>query len=324
MATTDIFQISKRERVAIAPEKTNYGEGGDFDNQGEVIGFEADFSPSNFSQGLQLIDNSGSGVREIHGYVEGTKDYPFNLSFTPLNLKSLIYILNVVDTGTAPNFTHTFNLGNSINTFGLEISRPTITDNVLKLKGGYVKSLSLSFEKHTGEDNGFVKINMECNAQDHELGTDKNTNIPVLSGNPFRFRHIKFTLNNSELVEVNNGEFTINNEIDENDFRYTNATLDRLKGKPIVKRFLVTGRINVNVKDNDFISKWQTAGIIANTKLELIKNANDNAEFVFKDFRIMEAVGGTGDGVQAVDLVFSAVGFTKIEVNDNIEHYEVQ
>lgn len=322
MATTE-FQIGKREVVGIV-EESSYGAGGDMANNGEVLGFNARVQPGEWSRGWSEILTAGEDSRKVAGYVTGRKDFPHNLVFNPSKWKFLKYFFDVSDSGSDP-YTHTFSLANTINSYELEWVKQHSTDPLqIRLGGGYGKSLTISFSKQTGEGEGSIEVNMNCNAQD-KLSFGSATSFTELNDSDiWRYHDVKLTIGGTEITELNSGSITIEQSIDENDFTYCNATLDRKKGQPIPKTFRVTGTFNINTKDTTFFDYWEADQVISGTnKIEFIKNAVSNyLNMEFENFRIRRAIKGTEfEGVNNVDVVWFAEGFSTLEAVDDEATY---
>ena len=136
--------------------------------------------------------------------------------------------------------------------------------------------------------------------------------------------HTNFTFEGNEVVEVNNGEITINNGIDENDSRYCNSTAGRNLSEPISKIHRITGRVNVNVKDNTYFTAWNGATELSSTnKLEFIKTAtSDEAVFDMSDVVVATENEPTQlEGVNNADVVYRASSFGSLVITDDIASY---
>jgi hypothetical protein len=111
----------------------------------------------------------------------------------------------------------------------------------------------------------------------------------------------------------------IDQGIDVNDSRYCNSTLDREVGEFIPKVHRLTGRYNLNLKDSTVLTQWDTAGVIANCKLELIKDADDYMSFVLDGFRFNTPFPSTDyDSVTNTDIVWKCNKFNPIDGKDNL------
>jgi len=190
-----------------------------------------------------------------------------------------------------------------------------------------VKSTSLTFQKATGDGTeGFMNVALTCVGQDVTAGSTVTTiSAGSITKDPFQYRMVKWTFEGTEIKEVNNGEITINNGIDENDSRYCNTSYDELLGEPIPKTFLITGRFNVNVKDSTYFDDWDAAVALTGTNTLLIDKdgtGDDQLLITFGDFYVLGAVASTNlEGVTNTDVIWACDGFTSIVARDDIPVY---
>jgi hypothetical protein len=317
------FLLGKRSRLSWVDE-TSFGTGGNMATNGVVVGLNAVIEPD-FNQNWQEILSNGAGDRTIQGHELGPLDLPFTLTFTPVDWKFLRYSgYNFTNTGGSAPYTHTGTLQNSIRSFKLEWANLHTTPVVLTLTGCTVVSTTINFSKGSGDGEGMIIVSLSCIAKGVTPGSTVTT---LASGNitraPFHYRNVKLTNNNLEIVEINNGEFTIDQGISAEDSRYCNATLDREIGEPIPKTHRISGRYNMNLKDNTEINQWVAGAVINNCKLEFIKDAaSDYMQFSLDGFKIGQGIPPVVlDGVTASDIVWICNKFNPIEGKDNLNTY---
>ena len=304
--------------------ETAYGSGGTMTG-GEVIGLNCTIEPD-WSRGWQEILSAGADNRLVQNRVVGPKALPYSMNFVPANWKWLKYIMAVANSG-GPVYSHTFTMRNAVQSYRLEWAKRATTAHVLTVVGNVIKSATMSFQKATGEGTeGFINIAATCVGQDVSSGSS----VTTLSGgnivtDPFQYRMVKWTLESTEIKEVNNGEMTIGNGIDENDSRYCNSSYSELIGEPIPKTFRVTGRFNVNIKDSTYFDYFDAGTVIAGTNTFLIDRdgtGNDECLFTFSNFYILGSVPSTNlEGVTNVDVVWAADGFSSVVAKDDIATY---
>jgi len=316
------FLIGKRERLSWIAE-TSYGSGGTM-SSGEVVGDNMVIEPD-WSQGWQDVVSAGTDELTVETRVPGPKILPYNMSFVPVNWRWLKYLMAVSDGDDAGVKTHTFTIRNSIASYKLEWAKRHTTSHVLTLSGNTVKSATISWSKATGEGSeGFLQVLLNCVAKTYSQGSSV-TSLSAITKLPFQYRMIKFTLNGNEIVEVNNGEMTIDLGIDEGDSRYCNSTLDTDLGEPIPKIFRISGRINVNVKAKTYYDLWAARAVVGSTNTLLIDkdaSGDDQILFTFGDFYLYDGIAPTTiEGVTNVDLVFNADTFTSVVARDDITTY---
>ena len=320
----DEFLIGKRERMSWV-EETSYGTGGTMTG-GEVVGLNCTIEPD-WGRGWQEILSAGADNRLVQGRVTGPKTLPYSMNLVPVNWRWLKYLMAVADADDAGVKTHTFTMRNSILSYNLEWAKRATTSHVLTVIGNVVKSATLSFQKATGDGTeGFLGVALTCVGQDVTAGSSVTT---LSAGNiikdPFQYRMVKWTLEGSEIKEVNNGEITIDNGIDENDSRYCNTSYDDLLGEPIPKVFRITGRFNVNVKDSTYFDDWDAGVALTGVNTLLIDKdgtGDDQALITFGDFYVLGAVASTNlEGVTNTDVIWACDGFTSIVVRDDITNY---
>ena len=315
------FLIGKRERGSWVAE-TSHGSGGNMADDGEVVGLNFELIPD-FNQNWQEVLSGGADARTVESRAEGPLTYPFQIRFTPVNWKWLKYLMSVQNAGGDP-YTHTFTVGNTAPSFKIEWAKRHTTPVVVTLSGCVILNATLNFVKATGAGEGFCVVTANCIGSVYSLGSSVTTLAAGnISSKPFQFRHVKLTLNGSEVVEVNNGEISIDNGIDPNDSRYCNATQNRALAELIPKVFRINGRFNVNEKDNTYQSLWDAAAAVGSTnKLEFIRGANDNMIFTFGVFKLATTPDPTDlEGISAADLIWTDDAFTSAIATDSVQTY---
>jgi len=317
------FLIGKRERMSWIVE-TSYATGGTMTG-GEIVGLNCTIEPD-WGRGWQEVLTAGADNRLVQSRVKGPKTLPYSMNFVPVNWRWLKYLLAVTDSGTTPKI-HTFAMRNTILSYRLEWAKRATTSQVYTVVGNVVKSATMSFQKATGEGTeGFLGVALTCVGQDV---TDGSTVTTISAGNitkaPFQYRMVKWTLEGTEIKEVNNGEITIDNGIEENDSRYCNSTYDEKLGEPIPKTFRITGRFNVNVKDSTYFDDWDGGVALTGTNTLLIDkdgSGDDQLLITFGNFYVLGAVPSTNlEGVTNTDVVWACDGFTSVVARDNITTY---
>jgi len=317
------FLIGKRERMAWVAE-TSWATGGTMTG-GEIVGLNCTIEPD-WSKGWQEKLAAGADNRNVQGRVVGPQTLPYTMTFVPVNWRWLKYLMKVADTGTTPKI-HTFTMRNTILSYSLEWAKRATTAHVLTVSGNAVKSATVSFQKATGEGtDGFMQVAMSCVGQSVSQGSSV-TSISAgnISKEPFQYRMVKWTLGGTEIKEVNNGEITIDNGIDENDSRYCNSTYGALLGEPIPKTFRITGRFNVNISDKTMFDHWDAGTVVSGTNTLLFDKdgtGDDQLLITFGSFYVLGAVAPTNmEGVTNVDVVWACDIFTSIVARDNITAY---
>lgn len=319
MAFTE-FLINKRGRLSWVDE-TAFATGGTM-TSGEVCGLNATIEPDFTPNWIEIL-TAGTDTRSVEDRVVGPLDLPFTLTFTPVNWKFLKYLgYGVADAG-GPTYTHTMTLANTIQSFKLEWAFRHSTPLVVTLAGCFCTGGTISFQKATGEGNeGNIQVSLRCYARSYTIGSSVSS-LSAISRSPFQWRHTRATINSSIITEVNNGEMVIETGIDVNASRYCNDTEDVYISEPILGTQRITGRININLKDNTHLSLFDTMAEISNCSLDFIRNATNNkVEADFSGFRYHKAFPPLGlEGVSAVDIPFSAESFATLIATDTIATY---
>ena len=307
MATTNEFLIGKRERMSWVVE-SSYGSGGTM-SSGEIVGLNCTVEPD-FSQGWQEILTAGADNRYVQGRVKGPLSLPYTMNFIPVNWRWLKYLFDVSDGDDGGVKTHTFTVGNAINSYKLEWAKRHTTNHVITLAGNFVKSGTIRFQKSTGEGSqGYLNVNLSCVAQGNSQASSV-TSLSNISDDGFQFRHVKLTVNSTEVQEVNNGEITFDAGIDENDSRYCNTTYDNAIGDPIPKTIRINARININISDKTFYDLWDAGAVVGGTNTLLFDRdgtGNDQLLITFTDMIIHKGVAPSNlEGVTNIDLIITA------------------
>jgi len=313
------YMIGKREQIAMCEEDTWATLGtSTMSADGYIVGKNTKITPD-FSPNWQEILNAGADSRDIDSMEKGPKTYKFSLEFAPVNWKFLRYCAHgtVSNTSTAPTV-HTFTATDVVKSFTLEWAKRGSTDHVITLTGCIITNLTINFASGTGPTEGLVTVTAECLAKSASAGTSITT-ISAETADAFQFRMAKLTYAGSEITEVNSGELTIDNGIDEEDSRYCNSTLDQAIGEPIPKVRRYTCRFNINQKDDTYYDDWNDQVVVPSTNtLALIRGTGpaDDITFTFTDLYLQQATSPTNlDGITNVDLV-GVIKSVGIVVND--------
>ncbi|MEK0335807.1 MAG: hypothetical protein QQN41_00020 [Nitrosopumilus sp.] len=301
------FMIGKREQIAMCEEDTWAALGAkSMSANGFIVGKNVTITPD-FSKNWQEILTAGVDSRDIDSMEKGPESYRFTLTFNPTSWKFIRYGAHgtVTNTSTGPT-THTFTAIDTVKSFTLEWAKRGGTDHVITLTGCIITNWALSFAKGLGATEGFVTVVAECLAKSAVAGSSTTT-ISADTDDAFQFRMAKLTYSGSEVVEVNNGEITCDNGIDENDARYCNSTLDQAIGEPIPKVRRYTCRFNINQKNDTYYDDWHDQVVVPSTnKLEIIRGTGpaDDIVFTFTGLYLQAATSPTNiEGITNVDLV---------------------
>jgi len=322
--TATEFNLGLRERF-ITVNETSYGTGGSLASA-LVIGKNMRVTQS-WAQGFQETLSAGNDRRYIDANVAGPLLLPYNIEFYPVDWRFLKYAFDITsETGSTPT-THTLDVGNTLQSFRAEWAKQNSQGNQAFITtGNVVTQMVISFQKATGAGNdGFVNVNLGVLAQDYSSTSSVQGSISSLTDDPFQYRMVKLTLASNEIVEVNNGEMTIQQTINPNDSRYANSTLNRKIGEPIPTVFRIFGRFNINVKDTTYSDIWELAADLTGTnKLEFIRTSgSDEAVWTFTGMTVNPAsIGNTNiEGVDNVEFVWVAET-VQVVTKDAIANYD--
>lgn len=318
------YLLGKREQIAMCEEDTWAALGAKtMVSNGFIVGKNVTITPD-FSKGWQEVLTAGTDSRDIDSMEKGPETYKFTLNFNPTNWKFLRYCAHgtVTNTSTAPT-THTFTATDVVKSFTLEWAKRGSTDHVITLTGCIITNLSINFAKGSGATEGFVTVSAECLAKSASAGTSTTT-VSANTDDAFQFRMAKLTYAGSEITEVNSGELTIDNGIDEEDSRYCNSTLDQAIGEPIPKVRRYTCRFNINQSNDTFFDDWNDQAVVPSTNtLSLIRGTGpaDDIVFTFTSLYLQSATSPTNlDGVTNVDVV-GTIKSTAIVARDALTDY---
>jgi len=319
------FFIGKREQIAMCEEDTWAALGTKtMASEGFQVGKNTQITPD-FSKNWQEVLGAGVDSRDIDSLEKGPETYRFTMTFNPTNWKFIRYCAHgtVSNTSMAPTV-HTFTATDVVKSFTLEwAKRQTTTDHVITLTGCIITNWVVGFAKGTGAADGFVTVTAECLAKSASAGTSTTT-VTANTDDAFQFRMAKLTYAGSEVVEVNSGELTCDNGIDENDARYCNSTLDQAIGEPIPKVRRYTCKFNINQKDDTYYDDWNDQVVVPSTNtLALIRGTGpaDDITFTFTSEYLNSATSPTNiEGLTNVDLI-GTIKSVAIVANDALTDY---
>ena len=301
------FLLGKREQIAMCEEDTWAALGAKtMVSNGFIVGKNTKITP-NFSNNWQEVLTAGADSRDIDSMEKGPLSYNFTLEFIPTSWKFIKYCAHgTVDNVSTSPTTHTFTATDTVKSFTLEWAKRGATDHVITLTGCIIKKWTINFSKGGGAGEGFVTVTAECIAKSASAGTSTTT-VSADTDDGFQFRMAKLTYAGSEVVEVNNGEISCDNGIDENDARYCNSTLDQAIGEPVplVRRY--TSRFNINQKDDTYFDDWFDQVVVPSTNtLSLIRGTSpeDDLVLTFTSLYLQAGTSPTNiEGITNVDLV---------------------
>jgi hypothetical protein len=320
---TEYF-LGKREQIAMCPEDTWATLGTKtMADDGYIVGKNVKLTPA-FTQNWKEILQAGADSRDIDSMEEGEESYKFTLTFNSTHWKWLRYCAHgtVTNTDNSTYYTHTFTATDEVKSFTLEWSKRAATDHVITLTGCIITNWSVNFAKGSGEGEGFVEVTAECLAKSGVPGSSTTT-ISAETAKAFQFRMAKLTYAGSEVVEVNSGELTCDNEVDEEDSRYCNSTLDKYIGEPIPKTRRYTCNFNINEKNDTFYDDWADRAVVPSTNsLTLTRGTNDDITFTFTGLYLKPVPAGATnlEGVDSVDVV-GTIKSVAIVAKDSLSDY---
>jgi hypothetical protein len=308
---TEYF-LGKREQIALCEEDTWATLGAKtMASNGFIVGKNAKLTPT-FSKNWKEILSAGASSRDIDSMEVGDNSYAFTLEFNPTNWKFIRYCAHgsVTNTSTGPT-THTFTATDTVKSFTTEWSRRQSsagTDHVITLTGCIITKWVIKFAKGAGAGEGFVTVTAECLAKSAVEGSTTTTVTAIPSTeHAFQYRMAKITYAGAEVTEINNGEISCDNGIDEQDSRYCNSTLDQAIGEPIPKVRRYTCRFNVNPKDKTYYDDWKDEAIVPSTNsLTFTRGTSpaDDCTFTFTSMYLQNPTGPTNiEGIYNLDLI---------------------
>jgi len=318
------YFLGKREQIAMCEEDTWATLGAKtMANDGFIVGKNTTIEPD-FSNNWQEVLSAGADDRNVSSQEKGPLSYNFTLNFSPTDWKFLRYCMygTVTNTSTAPTV-HTFTQTNTVKSFTLEWAKRGATAHVITITGCIIKRCTINFSKSGGAGEGFVNVVAECVGKSVATGSSVTT-IASPTTDAFQFRMAKLTYAGSEVVEVNSGEITIENGINEEDSRYCNSTLDQEIGEPIPTIARFTSRFNINQKDATYFDDGVDQVVVPSTNsLALIRGTGpaDDITFTFTDLYLKFPVSPTNlEGVTNVDVV-GTIKSMAIVANDALTDY---
>lgn len=300
-----VIGIGRTENVVWKAEATYGTLVTDFEDA-ESMGYDVKITP-NFTHNFAEIDNNGGSDAEIVSLHKNTTMFPFTLEFIPTNFKMLKYSTHsgsVTNDAISGGFDHTFTSALAIESFSMKWIRPQDTDQILDFLGVTVKSYKLQFAKGTGGKDAFVKVTMECIAQDVVTGSALSATIKE-TGEPYTFDTVRLTLDGTVYDEVNSGEINLDNGITDEDTLYASVDLNGKIGEPVCTKKTYDFTFNLNQKDKTLYDGFTGEVLSGTSKLEIIRGATaDNVEITFGSLYIGNALGATNmEGITNTDVV---------------------
>lgn len=305
-----------RERF-IEAEESSYGSAASLASAA-IPGNNVIVSPK-FTQGFQEVLNDGSDNRQVVKKVAGPLSLLYDISYYPTNWRRLKYVFDIdSETGSNP-YTHTLSIGNTLKSYTAEHALQHSTSPVIiKTTGNVIMKTTINFQKASGEGNsGFVTVTDECIAQDYTTPT-LQTGTFTVSGDPFQYRHMTWTLATSAVVEVNNGSIVFDQGINPLDSRYANTSLARTIGSPIPTVFRISGRFNVNLLGSTYMDLWELATVLSGTNTLVFEQSASNKITMTLTGMYVEPVplGETNiNGINSADFVFTATSVAVVAID---------
>jgi len=305
-----------RERFIEAKE-TVYGTGVAL-TSANIPGSDVIVTP-NFTQGWQEILSNGTDVRTVASRAAGPLALGYDMKYYPSNWQRLKYVFDIdSETGSDP-YTHTLSVGNTLFSYTAEWAlRSDSAPVIIKMTGNVVKKTTINFKKSSGAGNdGFIEVLQNCIAQNYTTPALQAGSFSV-SGDPFQYRHMAWTLASGAVVEVNSGSLVFDQGISDADSRYASSSLTRTIGSPIPTVFRISGRFNVNLIDATYIDVWELAAVLTGTNtLVFQQDADNKITFTFTGMYVDPVpLGETNiEGVNSADFVFTATGVVPVAID---------
>jgi len=310
-----------RERFILKKE-TTYGEA--ISLVGAIVpGYDIIINPT-FNQGFQETLNNGTDVRTVNSKIQGPLSLAYSLAYYPANWRMLRYVFDIdSETGSDP-YTHTLSVGETLDSFTAEWAMRHSTDAmIIKTTGNVINQYRINWAKSTGEGNsGFITCTANVISQNYTTPSIQAGSFTA-SGDPFQYRHATITLNNSAVVEINNGELVFTQGVNANDSRYASSANGRTIGTPIATVFRISGRINVNLLSTTLPSLWETAATISGTNTIVFEvSASNKITFTLTGVYCEPVpLSGTNlEGINTGDFVFTATGVVPVCI-DSIQNW---
>lgn len=304
----------------ICSNETSYGDGGNFTTSKYRLGVNQKLTNPNFSQTYRNI--MGGDMKPLKRVV-GEENYQFSLEWTIDSWEWLRFVTNIsTETGTDP-YTHTLDIPTAnFNGKSFAFQRIFDSQTAYLFKGVKITQLEIRFQKGADET-GFLTINASCICQDIEKVTPAN--IETLAENSrevFHFYTAKLTTATNEIVEINNGTYNFNWNVNAEDSRYANATLSTLIGEPIYTNLTEELSLNVNNLNEDLMDEFLARTELSGTnKLEFIYSENNKVSFNFQHMYNEGNLPSTQFGeVTKTDIVYVPI-IEDIVVIDDIANY---
>lgn len=301
--------------------ETDYGDGGNFSTSKWRIGQNVRLTNPSFNNAYRYVRGNGMKPQKR---VVGEKENTFDLVFNVDRFEFLKYISNIsTETGSDP-YTHTLNIPtanfNGSGTFAIQ--RSFSSTEAYLFKGCKPLSLNLSFQKGSDEA-GFLTATLRCACQDIEAIAENDIVTEAESTrNLFHFYTTKLTTASNEFVEINSGSYNLDWNVNLQDSRYCNSTLNALIGEPIFTELTEELQLSVNSVNKDFIEEFLTRAELTGTNtLEFIYDSNNKVTFTFEHIYNEGNLPPTQYGeVIKTDVLYVPI-ISSIVVIDDIQNY---
>ena len=285
-------------------EETSYGQAA---TMTDVLGLVTSWDP-----GAELVhEDIRVGMRTIHKRIALGFNFSPSIEFLPLTGKFLKYVFGkVTNSGTAPPYTHTIEVGDSLKSLTVEVALIGASAIAERAVGLLVDSAEISFE-----EDGFLTASLDCRAKSvTALTSYTDPAISIPDKQPFKHRDVTVTIGTTTYGYVTSGRITINNNLAE-----LPRSGDYIQGF-VLQGAEYEGEVEIVFENfslmNDFLSKTAR-----NVEIKFTRGTNDYINFKLLNSYIQVSPEVPFNADELVQTVAIYPETIQVEVKDDIASY---
>ena len=186
-------------------EETTYGSAA---TMSDVFGLA-----TTFNAGPELVaEDIRVGDRVYQARLPIGLNFSPSIEFYPLTGKFLKYVFGkVTNSGTAPPYTHTIEIGTSLKSITVECARIGASGVAERAVGVLVDSMKFSVDA-----DGIATVSLDCRAkQVTKVSPYTDPNIAIPSKTPYKFTDMTFSVGGTAYAIVTSASITVNNNLEE-------------------------------------------------------------------------------------------------------------
>ena len=265
-----------------------------------------------FNAGPELVaEDIRVGDRVFYSRLPIGLNFSPRVEFYPLTGKFLKYVFGkVTNTGSAPPYTHTIEIGTSLKSLTVECARIGASGIAERAVGLLVDSMDLSVDM-----DGILTVSLDCRAKEvSKISPYTDPNISIPNKTPYRFNDMTFSVGGTTYAIVTSASITVNNNLEE-----------RPRSGDFISGFNLTGaeyeaELELLFEDYTFFDSFKNKSVV-DAEIKFQRDTNDYIKFTLDDCLVEWEGEVPFEGDVLMQTVRLRPKLITVEVKDDIAAY---